>query len=72
MASLAGLALGTFVAALATIAALAIFQTQLIAPDRAVLVLKVVPVAFVLGALMLHRWLWAEYVDSRVSAIAAA
>ena len=72
MVSLAGLALGLFVAALVTVAALVALQTQVFAPAGAVLALKVLPSAFALGALLIHGWLWARNADAPLGDLATA
>lgn len=60
MTTVAGLVLAAFVAATVTVASLAVFQTQLVGPDGAASALKAAPVLILIGALVLHRWLWSE------------
>ena len=72
LTSLAAAALALFATALTVVAALIVLRTSPIGPDGALLALKATPVVFLIGAMLLHLWLWAEKADARLVRRAAA
>jgi hypothetical protein len=71
LTSLAAAALAFFATALATVAVAIVLRTSPIGPDGALLALKATSIAFLIGAMLMHHWLWAKSADARQGRLAA-